>query len=73
MLGAHMKLKNYTSEFTQFLTQLKKDNPDMEKNQQIGRSLLWDKLPINLTDRANNISSTVKQKPYVYSTDFDNT
>ena len=34
---------HYTSEATNFIEQLKKDKPQLDAQQQQGRSLLWDK------------------------------
>ena len=59
----------YKSEITQFLEELKTQKPDLEAQQRQGRSLLWDKDPINLEERARAKSARVPQKPYVYSLD----
>jgi hypothetical protein len=59
-----MKIKNYTSTFTEFLNQLKKDKPHLEEQQRKGRALLWDKPPINLEERAREIESTVKRSKH---------
>lgn len=61
-----MKIKNYTSEFTKFIEEMKKNNPDVEKNQQAGRNLLWDKKPINLDETKRDNDSKLKQSSYVY-------
>lgn len=61
-----MKLKNYTSETTQFLDGLKKANPALEQNQQAGRALLWDKAPIDLDQMSRDKASRVAQQAYVY-------
>lgn len=57
---------NYTSEFTQFLQKLKKDNPGIEEGQQTGRAIHWDKQPTTLDDQARNRAARVRQQPYVY-------
>ncbi len=59
-----MKEKNYTSEFTNFLNQLKKDKPHLEEQQRKGRALLWDRSPIDLEERRREIESTVKKSPH---------
>lgn len=59
----------YKSEITQFLEELKTQKPDLEAQQRQGRSLLWDKDPIDLEERARAQAARVGQKPYVYSLD----
>jgi hypothetical protein len=56
----------YESEATQFLNNLKKNNPALEEAQKQGRSLLWDKGPIDLDTSRRNADSKVQQSPYVY-------
>ena len=56
----------YESEATRFLNDLKQKNPDIEVQQRIGRSLLWDKTPIDLDTQKRIRESRVKQPPYVY-------
>ncbi|MFU0433042.1 DUF3460 family protein, partial [Acinetobacter baumannii] len=57
------------SEITQFLEELKTQKPDLEAQQRQGRSLLWDKDPIDLDERTRAQAARVAQKPYVYSLD----
>ena len=45
---------DYTSEATQFIRQLKKDNPNLEAQQRQGRALLWDKKVATASARAPN-------------------
>ncbi|WP_420993438.1 DUF3460 family protein [Cupriavidus sp. 30B13] len=59
----------YESDITQFLKSLKEEHPSLEAEQRQGRSLLWDKAPINLEERDRALASRVAQKPYVYSLD----
>jgi hypothetical protein len=59
----------YESDITQFLKQLKAEKPQLEDEQRKGRSLLWDKAPIDLEERARANSSRVKQKAYVYGSE----
>ena len=63
------KNTTYVSEFTQFMDQFLKTNPDVAKGQVEGRALLWDKAPINLDERARQDQSAVAQKPYPYQAD----
>lgn len=67
-----MKFSNqfsqYESEYTQFLKELKKQNPDLEEKQRQGRALLWDKEPLQLDERRRTLDSTIKQQAYVYQT-----
>jgi hypothetical protein len=60
----------YQSDITQFLNQLKAQKPQLEEEQRRGRSLLWDKQPVNLEERADQQSSRVEQTPYVYYQNF---
>ncbi len=58
---------DYQSDATQFINQLKASKPKLEKQQQLGRSLLWDKA----VDRklwGEYEEARVPQKPYVYQT-----
>ena len=59
----------YESDVTQFLKALKDERPSLEAEQREGRSLLWDKSPINLDERERATVSRIAQKPYVYSLD----
>lgn len=59
----------YKSEITQFLEELKTQKPDLEAQQRQGRSLLWDKDPIDLDECTRAQAARVAQKPYVYSLD----
>jgi len=60
-------LKNYESEITLFLKDLKKQRPYLEGQQKEGRSRLWDKnIDTEITEGFEE--GTVAQKPYVYQT-----
>lgn len=67
-----MILKNnqYTSEITEFLNGLKKDNPGLESDQRKKRGELWDR-PLNSKTNKNLVRSKykIKAKSYTY---FDN-
>ena len=60
--------KPYTSDVTDFISELKAKKPTLEAEQRAGRALLWDKN----VDRAawrEYREAQVPQKPYVYQTD----
>ena len=65
-----MKFSNqdtrYVSDFTKFLNDMKAKNPKIEENQRAGRSIWWDKAPIDLDARRREQESRVKQQAYVY-------
>jgi hypothetical protein len=67
---SHGRRAMYQSDITQFLNQLKQQKPTLEAEQRRGRSLLWDKQPIDLDERAKQQSSRVEQTPYVYYQNF---
>lgn len=56
----------YESDHTLFIKSLKAANPAIEAGQREGRSLLWDKAPIALTEQDRSAESRVKQQAYVY-------
>lgn len=58
---------DYQSETTQFLNQLKQQNPALESQQLAGRALLWDK-NVNYEAAGEAAKARVPQKPYVYQT-----
>ena len=58
---------DYVSETTQFINDLKKQNPALESQQLAGRALLWDK-SVNYEVAAESAQAEVAQKPYVYQT-----
>ncbi|CAB3682600.1 DUF3460 family protein [Trinickia soli] len=60
----------YQSDITQFINQLKQQKPALEDEQRRGRSLLWDKQPIDLEERSTQQQAGVKQTPYVYYQNF---
>ena len=60
-------MAQYLSEITKFLNDIKKKDPEIERGQQIGRALLWDKAPVTLDDQQRSKLAKVAQKPYVYS------
>jgi len=56
----------YVSEFTKFLNEMKSQDPGIEQRQREGRSLLWDKAPIDMDATKRARESRVKQHSYVY-------
>ena len=52
---------NYQSEFTLFLGDLKKADPQLEQKQLAGRALLWDKAPLSLDTQQRAIDSTISK------------
>ncbi|MBS0291940.1 MAG: DUF3460 family protein [Proteobacteria bacterium] len=56
---------DYKSEVTQFIEQLKGKKPELDKQQQAGRALLWDK-NVDRDVWQDYRAGRVKQKPYVY-------
>ena len=59
---------DYKSDATQFIDQLKSQQPDLETRQRAGRALLWDKA-VDRNAWTQYRSAQVPQKPYVYQTD----
>ena len=62
-------MARYTSEFTQFLSELKDEKPNLEAGQQAGRALFWDKEPVSTEDQRRAKLAKLKQRAYVYSND----
>ncbi|MFN7857707.1 MAG: DUF3460 family protein [Acidovorax sp.] len=58
---------DYQSDATQFINHLKASKPELEKQQQLGRSLLWDKA-VDRKVWGEYDEARVPQKPYVYQT-----
>jgi hypothetical protein len=60
------QFKNYESEFTIFMRELHVRHPDMEAAQAAGRALLWDRMPVLLSDQQRRLDSIIKQQAYPY-------
>ncbi|MFM2238683.1 MAG: hypothetical protein RJA69_57 [Pseudomonadota bacterium] len=58
---------DYQSETTQFLQQLKQQQPQLQAQQVQGRALLWDKR-VDRETWAEYQAARVAQQPYVYMT-----
>jgi Protein of unknown function (DUF3460) len=59
--------KEYKSDTTTFIEQLKARKPQLEAEQQQGRNLLWDKR-VDRNAQADYQDGHVAQQPYVYQT-----
>lgn len=59
---------DYKSDATQFIEQLKANQPELEARQRQGRELLWDKA-VDRDAWAGYSAARVAQKPYVYQTE----
>lgn len=64
------QFQQYQSEATNFINDLKKNNPALEQRQREGRALLWDKAPIDLDERKRQQEARVAQQPYVYQSKY---
>ena len=64
------KNNKYVSEITEFLIDLKQNNPDLESDQRKKRGELWDRPKKNKTnENLTRMKHKIKQKSYTY---FDN-
>ena len=61
-------MANYESDFTVFMRDLKAKQPQLEAQQQQGRSLLWDKEPTSLETSDALAKAKLKQAAYPYQT-----
>jgi Protein of unknown function (DUF3460) len=61
----------YESEATQFIQDLKKQNPGMEQAQRQGRARLWDRPALDLDTFERECQSRVSQQAYVYQNKLD--
>ena len=61
--------KNYESEITQFLRDLKAKSPELEREQAEGRAIYWDK-QLDPDELRRWKESNVPQTPYVYQTRY---
>ena len=59
--------KPYKSDVTSFIETLKASKPTLEREQQAGRALLWDRA-IDRQAQAEWREARVPQQPYVYQT-----
>lgn len=61
-----MKFKDYESDHTKFIRELKEKKPHLEEQQRANRAILWDKAPLDLEAFERDKQSRVKQQAYVY-------
>lgn len=61
--------RHYVSEITEFIRKLKSDRPELEREQQQGRAIWWDKPPRDLAERRKMEQGKVPQHGYVYQSD----
>jgi hypothetical protein len=59
---------DYKSDITQFIDQLKAEQPDLEARQRAGRAIWWDK-HLDREALKEWRAARVPQKPYVYGDD----
>jgi hypothetical protein len=58
--------RNYESEISAFLRELKQEHPEIEQHQREGRRLLWEKPPLSPDELKREMNPEVKLKPYIY-------
>ena len=58
----------YESDLTLFLKKLKTERPSLESEQRRGRAIWWDRPPLDLERRREELEARVAQKPYPYQT-----
>jgi len=59
----------YESDITRFIKELKADRPELDRDQQNGRAIWWDKPPRDLAERRRMDEGSVQQQAYVYQAD----
>ena len=59
--------KEYESDITRFIRELKTKDPDLERKQREGRAIYWDK-QLDSDELRRWKASNVPQQPYVYQT-----
>ena len=58
--------RNYESDLTKFIRELKTEKPELDRDQQNGRAIWWDKPPRDLAERRKMDQGRVQQQAYVY-------
>lgn len=58
--------RHYESEITRFIRELKAQKPELDREQQNGRAIWWDKPPQDLEERRRMDQGRVQQQAYVY-------
>ena len=62
--------RHYVSDFTRFIRDMKAKKPELDREQQKGRAIWWDKVPADLAEGCKMDQGRVPQKPYVYGSDI---
>lgn len=62
--------RGYESDITKFIKDLKAKKPELDREQQKGRAIWWDKVPGDLNERRQMDQGKVPPRPYVYGTDI---
>ena len=60
--------RNYESDHTRFIREMKDEKPALEAEQQRSRAIWWDKLPKDLAETKEMDAGRVPQAAYVYQT-----
>ncbi|HZQ61505.1 MAG TPA: DUF3460 family protein [Casimicrobiaceae bacterium] len=60
--------RHYESDITRFIRELKAERPELDRDQQNGRAIFWDKPPQDLAERSRMDQGRVQQQAYVYQT-----
>ena len=60
--------RNYESDHTRFIREMKDKKPALETEQQRSRAIWWDKLPRDLAETKKMDAGRVPQAAYVYQT-----
>lgn len=60
--------RHYESDITRFIRELKSQRPELDREQQNGRAIWWDKPPLDLAERRKMDQGRVQQQAYVYQT-----
>jgi hypothetical protein len=60
--------RNYESDHTRFIREMKEKKPALEAEQQTSRAIWWDKLPKDLAETSKMDAGRVPQAAYVYQT-----
>ena len=61
-------MAQYESDATLFIKRLKAERPTLEAEQRKGRAIWWDREPLNLERRKQELESKVPQQAYPYQT-----
>jgi hypothetical protein len=60
--------RHYESDLTKLIREMKARTPELDRDQQDGRAIWWDKQPGDLAERARMDQGRVAQPAYVYQT-----